>query len=115
MSHLEPTRWCPHCRKPTENAPLPQLAGDAARLAPLSPLDDAQAFHRKLYCLECRAIWEAVELPAEELAALLEARDQLEEARRQMAMLRLLLAKERQAQANTAAAPDDKPLLRIAG
>jgi hypothetical protein len=99
--HDQATRWCPHCRRATLNAPLPQLADDLARLAALSPADDTQALRRRLYCLECRAIWDSLELPAEVVTELLAARDALEDARRQIAMLRLLSAKERLAEVET--------------
>jgi hypothetical protein len=110
MNDPSALRWCPHCRAATMNAPLPQLAADEAHVVPLSPLDDAHAFRRKLYCLQCRAIWESLELPAEAVAELLAAREALEDARRQIAMLRLLSAQHRQAQEQP-----QRPALRLAG
>ena len=92
------------------NAPLPQLAEDDACLATISPLDDTRAFRRKLYCVECRSIWESLELPAQAVTDMLAARDELEAAQRQIAMLRLLIAKDRQAQEQAA-----RPMLRLAG
>jgi hypothetical protein len=102
-------RWCPHCRRVTVNAPLPQLAEDGAHLSPLSAQDDVQAFHKKLYCTECRAIWPCIEMPAQTVAELLAAREALEDARRQIAMLRLLTAQQKQAQ------EQPRVPLRIAG
>jgi hypothetical protein len=110
MTDAQATRWCPLCRRATVNAPLPQLAEDSAHLATISPLDETRAFRRKLYCVECRSIWESLELPAATIEDLLAARDELEAAQRQIAMLRLLIAKERQAQEQT-----DRPALRLAG
>jgi hypothetical protein len=109
MSDPHALRWCPHCRRATVSAPLPQMAGDEAHLARLSPQDEVQAFRRKLYCVECRAIWQSLELPEEALADLLAARDALEDARRQIAMLRLLIAQQRQSQ------EQPRPALRLAG
>ncbi len=91
-------RWCPHCRRAALHAPLPQLAADEACLAALSPVDDTQVFRRRLYCLQCQGIWDSLELPADAVNELLAARDALEDARRQIAMLRLLSAKERLAE-----------------
>lgn len=110
MNDPSALRWCPHCRRATLNAPLPQLAEDQSHLAPLSPQDETQAFRRKLYCVECRAIWQGLELPAEAVAELLAAREALEDARRQIAMLRLLTAQQRQTQEQV-----PRPALRLAG
>ncbi len=109
MNDPRDLRWCPHCRRATLNAPLPQLAEDEAHVVPLSPQDETHAFRRKLYCVDCRAIWNSLELPAEALAELLATRDALEDAQRQIAMLRLLNAQQRQA-------PDkaQRPPLRLA-
>jgi hypothetical protein len=89
---------------------LPQLAADEAHLVALSPLDELLAFRRRLYCLECGAIWDSLELPTEVVTELLAARDGLEDARRQIAMLRLLIAKDRLAEERAQCRP-----LRLAG
>jgi hypothetical protein len=114
MTPPDATRWCPHCRRPTHNAPLPQLADDVAMFGPLPGTDDPQAFRRKLYCTECTAIWESLELPSEFIKGLLAARQALEESQRQIAMLKLLQAKQRQAE-QPPAAPAARPALRLAG
>ena len=114
MTPTDATRWCPHCRRPTHNAPLPQLANDVAMFGPLPGTADPQAFRRKLYCTECTAIWESLELPSEFIKSLLAARQSLEESQRQIAMLKLLQAKQRQAE-QPPAAPAARPALRLAG
>jgi hypothetical protein len=50
----------------------------------------------KRYCDNCQTIWESVEAPAEMVNELLQTHEKLEDARRQLAMLRLLLARDRQ-------------------
>lgn len=103
-------RWCPHCRKASQHAVLPQFAPDQSHLLPLSAADEVQAFRRRLYCLSCLAIWEALELPAECVQGLLATREALEDARRQIAMLRLLAAQQKQSPEQA-----QRPALRLAG
>ena len=103
-------RWCPQCRMATQHGVLPQLANDQAHLMPLSSQDDVEVFRRQLYCLSCRAIWEAVELPSATLRQLVAVRDELEDVRRQLAMLRLLAAQQRQSPEQA-----QRPALRLAG
>jgi hypothetical protein len=114
MTPSDATRWCPHCRQPTQNAPLPQLGDDVAMFGPLPGTDDPQAFRRKLYCTQCTTIWESLELPSEFVKSLLAARQLLEETQRQLAMLKLVAAKQRQADQQPAAQPA-RPALRLAG
>ena len=113
MTDRDATRWCPHCRRATTNAPLPQMADDVALFDALPGSDEPQGFRRRLYCLECTAIWESLELPREFVKDLLAARVALEEARRQIAMLRFLSAKERQAEQQPTGSM--KQQLRLAG
>jgi hypothetical protein len=49
----------------------------------------------KRYCASCGEIWESVEAPLSVLEEHLQLHSKLEEARRQLAMLRLLLARDR--------------------
>jgi hypothetical protein len=49
----------------------------------------------KRYCCACGEIWDSVEAPAALMDDLFELPDKLEDARRQIAMLRLLLARDR--------------------
>ena len=114
MTQSDATRWCPHCRRPTQNAPLPQLSDDVAMFDPLPGAGGPQAFRRKLYCVECTSIWESLELPSEFVKSLLAMREALEQAQRQVAMLRLLAAKARQDEEKPAATAN-RPALRLAG
>jgi hypothetical protein len=98
--------WCPHCRRTTDNAPLPQLAADEAAIRPVAgdelrnlALGVPQGLARKHYCLDCRSIWESVQLPADFLRQLLDCRRQLGEQERELVALRFLLAQERRREA----------------
>jgi hypothetical protein len=91
-------RWCPHCRKITINAPLPQMSGDEQHLLPGRTFGEPEAFRRKLYCVECRDIWRSLELPEEHVFALWSAQEELEDCRRQIALLRLFLARQTEQQ-----------------
>jgi hypothetical protein len=112
------TRWCPHCRAATSNAPLPQLGDVGQRIRPLADCRDPQGFRRQLYCTECGEIWSSIELPQDFITRLLADREALEDARRQIAVLRYYLAQARHASAGaTAPSPAAQPLkeFRIAG
>jgi hypothetical protein len=118
MSDSNATRWCPCCHRTTCNAPLPQLAEDIERIEPISAGEAPQGFRRQYYCVECQQIWPAVELPWELVSGLLSDRQALEDARRQIALLRYFLAQARRATADAPAAEQPaQPLqqLRLAG
>jgi hypothetical protein len=57
--------------------------------------DSPRVARLKRYCGACGEIWESVEAPAALWRDLLQLPDKLEDARRQLAMLRLLLARDR--------------------
>jgi hypothetical protein len=87
-------RWCPHCRSLTQNALTAPPVCDARWSD--DPADGAPRVARlKRYCERCGEIWESIEAPAALLDDLLQLPIKLEEARRQLAMLRLLLARDR--------------------
>lgn len=71
------------------------MSADVAMLAAPLASDEPQPFRRKLYCTECRSIWESLELPQEYVQQLHQTREELEDARRQLAMLRFLRASEK--------------------
>ncbi len=96
MTQHEHTRWCPHCGRATPHAPLPQIAGDEAMIGQLSSTADPRGFFRRCYCLHCREIWRSVELPVEFVEGLLATRPKLEEQKREITLLRFLLANQRQ-------------------
>jgi hypothetical protein len=97
MTQHENTRWCPHCARPTPHAPLPQIAGDEELIGRLSCSADPRGFFRRQYCLACRAIWRSVELPVEFVEGLLAKGPKLEELKREITLLRFLVANQRQA------------------
>lgn len=96
MSHAEPIRWCPHCQQAAPHAPLPKLAGDDEMIQQLATVADPQGYFQRHYCLRCRAIWRSVELPVEFVESLLAYRPKLEDLKRDVTLLRFLLANERQ-------------------
>jgi hypothetical protein len=98
MTQPENTRWCPDCARPTPHAPLPQMAGDEELIGRLSSSADPRGFFRRQYCLACRAIWRSVELPVEFVEGLLGKGIKLEELRREITLLRFLLANQRREQ-----------------
>ncbi len=95
MEHPTARRWCPRCRELTLNAPLPLLAEETQRLREVA--QQVQGLAHRYYCQECRAIWQAVEVPAELLQQLLAAQEENHQLRHQLAMLRLLAAQQEQA------------------
>src|SRR5438876_8965709 len=95
MPQAKNTRWCPHCSRATPHAPLPQIAGDGEMIGQLSFSADPRGFFRRYYCLECRAIWRSVELPVEFVERLLADRPRLENLKREITLLRFLVAQQR--------------------
>lgn len=102
---------CPACHHHTKHAVLavPPASG------PLSGNDlkirRACGFRQQLICLECKASWDTVGFPTDQVQQLLAACDALEEARHKITMLRLLLAQQRKQQvageSQSEATPDD--------
>lgn len=95
MSHGESLRWCPECCRKTRNAPVPRLQEEAERIGPVALDSDPQGLRQRWYCVSCTSIWETIELPAAFVARLLEHREEVEHLKRQLALLRLLVAKSR--------------------
>src|SRR5438874_156416 len=95
MPQPDNPRWCPHCARATPHAPLPQIAGDGEMIGQLSSSADPCGFFRRYYCLECRAIWRSVELPVEFVEGLMAGRPRLEELKREITLLRFLVAQQR--------------------
>lgn len=88
-------RWCPQCQRATDNAPLPQMGSDGHRLRRLRA-GTPDGFARRLYCLACSHIWCSLELPEDYVHELLDNAAVVEQLRRELAMARLLLAKDQQ-------------------
>jgi hypothetical protein len=95
MPDRETTLWCPHCAKPTRHAPLPQLASDEELIEQLSSSADPRGLFRRHYCLACRGIWRSVQLPQEFVEQLLSFRPKIDDLKREIALLRFLLAHHR--------------------
>jgi hypothetical protein len=92
--HSETVRWCPHCERLTHNVVTAPPMYDA-------PLYDGAADDRprvarlKRYCEQCGEVWASIEAPQMFLDDLLQVEGRLEDYRRQLAMVRLLLARNR--------------------
>lgn len=71
------------------------MSDDSRRLRRIRP-GAPEGYSRRLYCLACSQIWGSVELPEEYIHQLLGQSKEIEELRRELAMARLLLAKEQQ-------------------
>jgi hypothetical protein len=110
MSDRYALRWCPGCNARAVTAPLPQLAEDAELSRPLRAGEATEGFFRRNYCTACGHIWESVELPQPFVQSLLALEEELEEQRRQVAMLKFLLASERKARSEGVPAPATTPL-----
>jgi hypothetical protein len=92
--HSDAVRWCPHCRRLTQNAVTAPPRYDAPLFD--GAADDSPRVTRlKRYCEQCGEIWDSVEAPARLVDDLLEVETRLEDYRRQLAMVRLLLARDR--------------------
>lgn len=89
--------WCPSCRRGTECAPLPQLEADEAYIHAVAP-GGPRGFHRRHYCLECREIWDSVQVPVEYLQRLLEQVERTDDLDREVASLKFVLAQDRRQQ-----------------
>jgi hypothetical protein len=90
-------RWCPHCRRVTQNALTSPPVYDAPWIVDqaASGEEPPRVARLKRYCAGCGEIWESVEAPISLLDELPQLQEKLEDARRQLAMLRLLLARDR--------------------
>lgn len=90
MEKTAARRWCPQCQQLGRHAPLPLMADEGQRLRQLA--EQVQGLAHRYYCENCRAIWQAVEVPEELLQRLLAAQEENRKLRHQVAMLRLLAA-----------------------
>ncbi len=71
------------------------MATDLQRLARISSDTRSHAVFRRYYCTECRSIWESAEASRTFYESLLSAKDEADELKRQVAMLRFMLANEK--------------------
>jgi hypothetical protein len=81
------TQWCPHCKTnaPQEDAKIPLDPDEKQNwmqrlvykdwLARIFPELDAAGYLRYRWCVNCRDVWQSVELPASLLRSVLSAHD----------------------------------------
>jgi hypothetical protein len=87
-------RWCPHCQRLTHHVLAAPAVYDAVLFEGAAE-DSPRVAKLKRYCEHCGEVWDAVEAPLSLLEELLHVEEKLHESKRQLAMLRLLLARER--------------------
>ena len=99
MPSNEISTHCPHCAQLNSHtiAPLPSLAivhgGLPAAVA--SPIDAGRKSARlQLVCSVCEKSWSAVVIGDDQLQQLQRAAQSLDDAKRQIAMLRLIMSKD---------------------
>jgi hypothetical protein len=80
---------CPSCNTLTRHALVPVPHVDL----PPAPALGAAVKHR-LVCTQCEKLWEGTMIPLEQLAQLQLAAESLVAAKRQIAMMRLILSKD---------------------
>jgi hypothetical protein len=89
---------CPACGKLSRHAvvPVPDAASQVESLTQgvREIAATAQAVTQRLVCTQCEKMWEAAVVPVEQLAQLQLAAESLVAAKRQIGMLRLILAKD---------------------
>ena len=93
---------CPHCGSRSPQALLPTVAPavaeyEAGELLPLSTAVHHTQQH--LVCSACENSWEAAIVPKSQMERLLAAVTNLDDARRQIAMMRLIMSKDQIARA----------------
>ncbi len=113
MTDRHTLRWCPGCSARAVTAPMPQLTEDSQLSQTVRPGDPTEGFARKNYCTACGQIWSSLELPQTFVASLLKMEEELEEQRRQVAMLKFLLANERKTKADGGRTPAEETPARL--
>jgi hypothetical protein len=89
-------RWCPSCQRLTHNIVAAPAAYEVV-LFDEAEVDAPRVTKLMRYCQGCGEVWASVEAPLTLLEDLLRAEEKLQESKRQLAMLRLLLARDRHA------------------
>jgi hypothetical protein len=90
---------CPACGKLSRHAvvPVPDIAAPQLESAAMQRREIAamaQALTQRLVCTQCEKMWEAAVVPVEQLAQLQLVAESLVAAKRQIGILRLILAKD---------------------
>ena len=88
---------CPHCgsRSPQALLPTATLSSECYQAGDVLKLDNAKSHtEQRLVCSACEKTWEAAIVPLSQMQRLLEAVSSLDDARRQIAMMRLIMSKD---------------------
>lgn len=85
---------CPHCGQQARHAflPSPEPAAEVITLQLPSPHDVGT--RQRFVCTSCETAWEAAIVPMAQVKQLRAAAECLTEAKRQIAMLRLIMSKD---------------------
>ena len=97
MSSSNIVGQCPHCGSRSPQAFLPVADSNAASYDPEQPLKFETAMRhtqQRLVCSACEQTWEAAIVPMSQMDRLLDAVTSLDDARRQIAMMRLIMSKD---------------------
>lgn len=85
---------CPHCGKTSRHAFLPTPEAGAEVIALQLPTPHDVGTRQQFICMACETSWEAAIVPMAQVKQLRAAAESLTEARRQIAMLRLIMSKD---------------------
>src|SRR5690242_1749292 len=84
---------CPHCGKQARHAFLPSPESTAEVISLQLPTSDAGT-RQRFVCTSCETAWEAAIVPMAQVKQFRAAAESLSEAKRQIAMLRLIMSKD---------------------
>ena len=89
---------CPHCGSRSPQALLPaakSISSECYHAGAVLKLDNVKSHtEQRLVCSVCEKTWEAAIVPMSQMQRLLEAVNSLDDARRQIAMMRLIMSKD---------------------
>jgi hypothetical protein len=85
---------CPHCGKHARHAFLPSPENSTEVVSLKLPTPSDVGTRQRFVCTACETAWEAAIVPMAQVKQLRAAAESLTEAKRQIAMLRLVMAKD---------------------
>jgi hypothetical protein len=85
---------CPHCGKQARHAFLPSLENTKDVISIQLPTPHDVGTRQQFVCTACETAWEAAIVPMAQVKQFRAAAESLTEAKRQIAMLRLIMAKD---------------------
>ena len=97
MSNNTINGQCPHCGSRSPQAFLSGATPAVAVFNPDAPVEPqvlANHIEQRLICSGCEKTWEATIVPKAQMEKLLAAVNSLDDARRQIAMMRLIMSKD---------------------